>query len=287
MIFSLIQRNNKIFFRNKTQVFFSFLAVVIVIGLYVIFLQKLQLDSIEAHIPITSEIKVMVNEWMVSGVISITAVTTTLSVFSLYIKDLETKISADFLSTTLSRISIQFSYCISSLLIGFILTMFAYICCQIFIVVSGGTWLPWHATLQVIGLIILSVLLSSVLNLFIVSFIQSQAAFATANTIVGTLIGFLCGVYVPMGVLPEFVQKFIQFFPVSHTTVLLRQVFMEQSLEKVFPTEEVKTEYMLLYGVQYEIGERIIEPWMSLLFIIGMIMLVGIIAAIIFARKNK
>lgn len=287
MIFSLVQRNNKMFLRNKTQVFLSLLTVVIVISLYVIFLQKTQLDSIEAIVPLTSEIKVMVNEWMISGLISIIAVTTTLGVFSIYVRDLETKVNADFLTTAISRSRIQFSYCISSFVIGFVLTIVAFICCQIFLVVTGGTWLSWIAMLQVVGLIFISVLLSSVLNLFIVLFINIQSAFATVNTIVGTVIGFLCGVYVPMGVLPGFVQTMIHYFPISHTTMLLREVFMADSIKQVFQTTQAATEYMLMYGVQYEVGGTIVEPWMSLLFIVGTIVIVGMISSILFALKNK
>lgn len=287
MIFSLVLRNNKLFLRNKTQVFLSLLTVIIVIGLYVIFLQKTQLDAIESVVPLTSEIKVMVNEWMISGLISIIPVTTTLGVFSLYVRDLETKVNADFLTTTLSRPSIQFSYCISSFFIGFILTIVAFICCQIFLVATGGTWLSWLETIRVIGIILISVLLSSVLNLFIILFISTQAAFATVNTIIGTVIGFLCGVYVPMGLLPSSVQTIIHYFPISHTTLLLRQILMNDSIEQVFPTKEAATDYMLYYGVQYEMGGTIIAPWMSLLFIIGTIVIIGIVAAVLFAKKNK
>lgn len=287
MIFSLVLRNNKLFLRNKTQVFLSLLTVIIVIGLYVIFLQKTQLDAIESVVPLTSEIKVMVNEWMISGLISIIPVTTTLGVFSLYVRDLETKVNADFLTTTLSRPSIQFSYCISSFFIGFILTIVAFICCQIFLVATGGTWLSWLETIRVIGIILISVLLSSVLNLFIILFISTQAAFATVNTIIGTVIGFLCGIYVPMGLLPSSVQTIIHYFPISHTTLLLRQILMNDSIEQVFPTKEAATDYMLYYGVQYEMGGTIIAPWMSLLFIIGTIIIIGIVAAVLFAKKNK
>lgn len=265
----------------------SLLSVVIVIGLYVIFLQKTQLDAIEAMVPLTTDIKVMVNEWMISGLISIVAVTTTLGAFGIYIKDLETKTNVDFLTTSMSRTSIQLSYCMSAFLIGFLFTCIAYLCCQIFLVATGGAWLSWMETLQVLGIITLSVLLSSVLNLFIVLFITSQSAFATANTIVGTVIGFLCGVYIPIGVLPEFVQRIIHLFPVSHTTVLLRNVFMEDSIDQVFPTTEAATEYMRTFGVQYKLGDTVIEPWMSLVFIFGTVLIVGLITVVIFARRNK
>lgn len=287
MLYSLVLRNNKIFLRNKGLVFFSLLSVLIVVGLYVVFLQKIQLDSIEALIPVTQEIEDMVNRWMISGVLSITAVTTTLGAFSIYVKDLETRANADFLSTQLSRAAIQFSYCISSFFIGFILTIVAFAFCLIYLIVTGGEFLSGIEILQVVGLIFISVLLSSVLASFIAFFINSQSAFSTVNSIIGTVIGFLCGVYVPMGVLPSFVQTIIHYFPVSHTTVLFRNVLMADTIEQVFPTHEAKEEYMLTYGVQYEIGGTIIEPWVSLVFIIGAIMIIGGIVAILFIRKNK
>lgn len=284
---SLVLRNNKMFLRNKTQVFLSLLTVIIVISLYVIFLQKLQLDSIEAVIPVTSEIKVMVNEWMISGVISITAVTTTLGAFSIYVRDLETKVNGDFLTTAISRASIQFSYAISAFLIGFVLTGMAFILCQLFLVLVGGGWLSWLEVLQVFGLIILSVLLSSVLNLFLVFFISTESAFSVVNTIIGTAIGFLCGVYIPIGVLPGFVQTIIHFFPISHTTLLFRKILMEDSIVSAFPTAEAQAEYSLQYGIQYEVGGIMIEPWISLLYIIVTMLITGTVAVIAFMRKNK
>lgn len=287
VIFSLVQRNNKVFLRNKTQVFLSLLSVIIVIGIYVVFLQKTQLDTIEAVVPVTQDIKVMVNEWMISGLISIIAVTTTLGTFGTYVKDLETKVNADFLTTRISRASIQFSYCLSSFLIGFSLTFIAFICCQLFILATGGAWLSWSEAFQVIGIIFIAVLLSSILNLFIMLFIRSQSAFATASTIIGTVIGFLCGVYVPIGALPAFVQTIIHYFPVSHTTLLLRELFMADSIEKVFPTTEAATDYMLNFGVQYEVGGTILEPWMSVAFIIGTTLIIGLLTVVLFARKNK
>lgn len=287
MFLSLVQRNNKVYFRDKTQVFFSLLSVIIVLGLYILFLQKTQLDAIEAVVPLTSDIKVMVNEWMISGLISILAVTTTLGAFGTYISDIESKRNVDFLTTAMPRSSIQLSYAISAMMIGFVLTLIAFLGAEIFLVVAGGTLLSFVNFAKVVGVIVLSVLLSSVLNLFIILFIYSQTAYATVSTIVGTLIGFFTGVYVPIGILPDFVQKIIYFFPISHTTVLLRDIFMADSLEKVFPTTEVKADYMLTYGVQYELNGTIIEPWVNILFIVGTIVVMGVISIIIFARKNK
>ncbi|MFA7746513.1 ABC transporter permease, partial [Salinicoccus roseus] len=75
---SLISRNIKIYFRDRTLLLLSLLSVFIVILLYAVFLQQTQLDAIKALVGSTDDSKAMVNEWMVAGLLSITAVTTTL-----------------------------------------------------------------------------------------------------------------------------------------------------------------------------------------------------------------
>lgn len=56
----------------------------------------------------TKGMKVMVNEWMISGLLSIIAVTTTLGAFGTYVNDLEAKKNVDLLTTELPHASIQF-----------------------------------------------------------------------------------------------------------------------------------------------------------------------------------
>lgn len=81
---SLISRNIKIYFRDRTLLLLSLLSVFIVILLYAVFLQQTQLDAIKALVGSTDDSKAMVNEWMVAGLLSITAVTTTLGASELW-----------------------------------------------------------------------------------------------------------------------------------------------------------------------------------------------------------
>lgn len=280
-------RNNKVFLRNKMLVFFSLLSVLILIGLYAIFLQELQVSSIEQYVPVTPDLKVLVSEWMIAGLLSVIAMTSTLGVFGIYIKDIETKTTADFLVTAVSRIKIQLSYVISSFVIGFSMTFIGFICSEIYIVSLGGEILSFQHFLEVIGILLLAVAMSSMINLLFVLFINTETAFSTVSTIINSLLGFLCGIYVPMVVLPDTVKSLIHFFPVSHITVLLRNTFMSDSLEKVFEGNlDYAESYMLNYGVVYEIGGRIISETTSILFIVGTIVIVGSISVVIFWRKH-
>ncbi|AJK88708.1 MULTISPECIES: ABC transporter permease [Lysinibacillus] len=288
-LMSLVQRNSKVFRRDKTQVFFSLLSVIIVIVLYAVFLQKMQVDAIERITEATPEVITMVNEWVVAGLLSMIAVSTTLGAYGIAIKDQESKAMADFLTAPLSRATIQMSYVLNALIIGSIFSFIALIGCEIFIVATGGKLLSLTHFVQVLGIILLSVLLASVLNLFLSLFVSTQNAFSTLGTIVGTLLGFLCGVYVPLGALPSFAQNLIMYFPVSHTTLLLRNTFMESSITNVFEGTPVSyvNDYKINYGIVYELHGNTLSASTSILIIVGTILILAIASLLLFKRKYK
>ena len=284
---TLVSRHNKLFRRDRIQVLFSILTVIIVILLYAVFLQKMQVDAIESLVPASSELKTMVNEWMVAGLLSIISVTTTLAAYGIYIKDLETRVLADFLTAPVTRAQLQLSYIINALLIGFSLSLIGLVCCQFFIIARGGAWFSVEKWVLLIGLIILSVLLSSVLNLLFTLLVTTQNAFSTLSTIIGTSIGFLCGVYVPLGSLPDFVQKAIMLFPVSHTAVLFREVMMRDSIDAVFAgNPEAANFYEVYFGVHYEWGGTVISLSNNLLFIAASILVFTVISLWLYARRQ-
>ena len=286
---SLVQRNNKVFRRDKTQVFYSLLSGIIVIVLYAVFLQKMQVDAIEQMTEATPELITMVNEWLVAGLLSMIAVTTTLAAYGIAVQDLESKAQADFLTAPISRATIQFSYVFNAFIIGCIFSFIALIGCEIFIVSTGGELLSIGDFVHVVGLLFLSVLLASVFNLFLVLFATTQNSFSTLSTIVGTALGFLCGVYVPIGALPSFAQNLIMYFPISHTTLLLRNAFMESSITKVFegiPASNVE-EYKEMYGIVYNLHGNILSTSTSVMIILATILILAILSIILFKKKNK
>lgn len=287
-LLSLVIRNNKVFYRDKTLVFLSLLSIFIVIMLYALFLQKMQIDAIEQVTEASPEMVTMVREWLVAGLLSMIAVTTTLAAYSITIQDIEMKVTADFLTAPISRATIQFSYVFSAFIIGLVFSFIALIGCEIFLVATGGKWLSFEALLKVIGILLLSVSLASIFNLFLIQFVRSQNAFSTLSTIVGTLIGFLCGVYVPLGVVPAFARNIIMYFPISHTTVLLRDTIMQDSLQTVFKTipSEYVDAYKLNYGVMYEMNGHIISSAASIAIIIVTTIVLAFVSIGIFKRSS-
>ena len=229
-MFNLAQRNLRLFFRDKSTVFFSLLAVFIIIGLYVLFLG----DTIAKDMTEIKDARFLMDSWIMGGLLAVTSVTTTLGAFGTMVEDRAKGNAKDFYASPIKRYEIAGGYVISSFMVGIIMCVVTFVLAEIYIVANGGELLPVHGIVKVFGIILLSVLSSSAMVFFLVSFFSSTNAFATASTVIGTLIGFLTGIYIPIGNLPDAVQLIVKIFPVTHAGVLFRQVFMNEPLETAF-----------------------------------------------------
>ncbi|SEU05603.1 multidrug/hemolysin transport system permease protein [Lacrimispora sphenoides] len=262
-----IERNLKLFFRDRLAVFFSLMSVFIIIGLYALFLGDVWMnDSMKG----LKNAQALMNSWLVSGLLTVTSMTTTMGAFGIMIDDKVQKINKDFDSSPIKRSSITGGYIGSSFLIGVIMSLVMAVVAEIYIVHNGGEWLTPMACIKVFLLILLTSLTNTSLVCFVVSFFKSHSAFSTASSILGTLIGFLTGIYLPIGTLPESVQTVIKAFPVSHGASLFRQVLMEVPMRNSFDgipsiyLEEFK-EYL---GVSFRFGGHEVTPAASVVILL-------------------
>ena len=217
---NLIKRNHKLFFRDRTSVFFSLLAVFIIIGLYVLFLGNMMVKNFKELLG--DNARFTVDSWVMAGLLSVTSITTTMGAFGTMVEDKTKKISKDFSSAPLKRSQLAGGYIMSSFIIGMIMSIAALIVAEIYILANGGNLITSVPLLKLFGVMMLSVFAGSSMVFFIVSFFKSNNAFATASTIIGTLLGFLTGIYIPIGSLPSAVQTAIKIFPISHAGALFR-----------------------------------------------------------------
>jgi multidrug/hemolysin transport system permease protein len=174
----LAKRNLLIFFRDKTAVFFSLLAVFIIIGLYALFLG----DVWASNYSDIANIRFLMDSWIMAGLLAVTSVTTTMGAFGTLINDRETKVYKDFYSAPVRRSSVAGGYVLSAFVIGCIMSFIAFILVELYIIANGGSWLPMLAMAKVAVLILVCTLANTALVFFIVSFFKSSNAFATAST---------------------------------------------------------------------------------------------------------
>lgn len=288
-LIALINRHRIIFLRDYFSVFFSLLSVLITIILYLLFLKKMQVDYLTDVAFNKDTISLLVDEWFVAGILSIIPVTTTLAQYHMPIHDTEQKVTADFLTTPISRTTLQLSYIINAIIMGFIFSITAFFLCELLILFNGGTLLTFTEAIYAILLLFLAVALSSTINSFFMLFLETQNSFSIVSSIVGTFIGFLCAVYIPIGMLPNFVQYIIMYFPISHITLLLREHFMADSLERVFAQapSSVVEDYELMFGVTYKMHGHILTLSISYLFIIGSMIVLLFVFIGIYKRKYR
>jgi multidrug/hemolysin transport system permease protein len=280
-----ISRNLKIFFRDKSAVFFSLLAVFIIIALYVMFLG----DMVASSVPNVENSRFLMDSWIMAGLLAVISITTTMGAFEIMVNDKSRNISKDFYSAPLKRSAIGGGYIISAFIIGIIMSLVALLLVELYIVSGGGSILPLSSLLQVLVLILLSVVSSSSIVFFLVSFFKSQNAFSTAATIIGTLIGFLTGIYIPISALPESVRLVIKIFPVSHSAVLFRQIFMKVPIALAFEgaPQQTVSSFKESLGVVFRFGETTVSPLASIIYLIFTAVLFFTLAVLNLSRKSR
>ena len=262
---ALVKRNIKLFFRDKTAVFFSLLAVLIIIGLYAMFLGDVWLSQF----PGVDGARFLMNSWLIAGLLAVTSLTTTLGAFGIMVDDKTKKIAKDLYSAPLKRSSITGGYLLSVFIIGVIMSIVALILAEVYVLLGGGELISFVAALKVFGLILLSTLSNTALMCFIVSFFKSQNAYTTVSTIVGTLIGFIAGIYLPIGTLPEAVQTVVKAVPASHAAALFRQTVMQAPMDASFADapQQALESFNSIMGISYQFGEFTVTPLLSIAYL--------------------
>ncbi|MGE4341778.1 MAG: ABC transporter permease [Bacilli bacterium] len=282
MIWTLALRQLKLYFRDKVSVFFSLLSVMIIIGLYVLFLGDI-VSSGQGQ-----DYRTMMDQWIMSGVIAVGGFTTTLGAFGILVDDKTKKIDRDFIVAPIKPTVRVLAYLLSALIIGTLMSLVTLVFAQIYILVYGGPLLTLLELVMVFALIILNVLTSSSIVFLLIIFIKTATTFSTVSTIVGTIIGFVMGIYVPIGNLPGAVQTVIKFFPTSHAAVMFRTVMMERSLDQVFlnaPDGE-RASVEALLGVRYFVNGQVMPLYAHILILAGT-MIIFFSAAVLVLRYKK
>ena len=282
---AFVSRNLKVFFRDRASVFFSLLAVFIIIGLYVLFLGDVWLQGL----PDMPGAKYLMDSWIMAGLLAVTSMTTTMGAFGIMVEDRANKLIKDFRASPIRHSQVAGGYILSSFVIGAIMTLLTLVLAELYIVGGGGQWLSLAALSKVLVLLLISALCNTAMLSFLISFFKSNNAFGTASSIIGTLIGFLTGIYLPIGMLPEGIQFIIKIFPVSHAALLLRQVMMEVPMQTVFAGAPAATVegFQQEMGVLFKMGDTTMTTWTSVAILLGTALVFYALSIWRYSKKSR
>ncbi|MCQ4638206.1 ABC transporter permease [Anaerovorax odorimutans] len=279
------KRNLYVFFRDRSAVFFSLLASLIIVGLYVLFLGDTWASNFEG----LENVKQLMDNWVMAGLLSVTSVTTTLGAFGIMVGDRAQKISKDFYVSPMRRRDLAGGYVLSAAIVGFILSIITLIAAEIYIAARGGELLGLPALFKLLLLILAADLANTAMIFFITSFFESNNAFSTASTIIGTLIGFITGIYLPIGILPDGVQWLVRLFPTSHAAALMRQTMMAAPMAESLAgaSDAHAADFKEMLGIHFWFGDYEISALLSLLILLCFGALFFVLAAVNLSRRKR
>ena len=276
---ALLKRNFLLYFRNRSGVFFSLLGALISFILYIIFLQKNLTDAWN-QLPNSGP---LLNNWLMSGTLAVTGITTSLAALTQLVKDREYQVDQDLYLSNHGKWRLPFSYLASAIIISFAMQVLMYVLmCSYFREVPKLYILP-----ELLLIMMLSSLLSSLVNAIFVYFFQSVDSLGKFATIVGTASGFLVGTYVPLGVLPDFAQLLMKCTPATYIAALYRQVLMNETLSETFKgQDDLRQEFQEKMGVQLK-WQELLTKENTYFIVLGGILLVGILWAVLVKKSSK
>jgi multidrug/hemolysin transport system permease protein len=294
-LFQLTGRNMRIFLKDKSAVFFSLLAPLIILLLYIFFLGDVQMDGVSSVFPsgvfVDEEaIKAYVDSWMIAGVMAVCCITVAFGANTVMVQDKNRGIINDSLSAPIKRWVITFSYFLYNFLVTLLISTVVLIVCFIYLVISKSWYLSAADVLCIIGTMLLSILSSTLITVFICNFIKSESALSAFTGIMSAVIGFIIGAYMPMSIMPKYIQYFSGTMPGSYSAGLFRNYFMRAPLDNLaiyLPTQAVDS-LATAYSLEINaFGNDISMPIMYLILIDSIFVFAILNFVFAFKKKSK
>ncbi|MHC9531857.1 ABC transporter permease [Dellaglioa sp. BT-FLS60] len=280
---SLIKRHLSLYFGNRSGVIFSLLGALISFVLYLIFLKQNMIAS-WSSVP---DAKLLMDPWLISGTLVVTAIAATSHGLGQMIKDRENGALSDLFLTDISYVGIQISYFVSAILIGIIMQIVMLLGMGIYFNVTDGLSFQLNTIVPILGTIILSSLVWTTFNLLLFSFVKKVDSLGKINTIIGTASGFFAGVYMPVGLVPHTAQLIMKLTPAPYNAAIFRQILVTHQLNVSFKNASVGTvlHFKKLMGIGINLNQ--LTSIQQNCFILGAFTIIFIVVSLSLARGSR
>ena len=297
-VFYLVKRNSLVFLRERSAVFFSLLSMLIVLALMVVFLGRMNSQSL---VNILSEYggerdraldeknaAYLIQLWTLAGILLVNAVTVTLTVTGAMVQDETEKRLMAFYVTPVSRLKLSLGYILAAWLVGTGMCLLTLAAGECYFVMEGYGLLGAGSLIRLAGMIALNTFVFSAIAYLLALFVHSSSAWSGLLTIIGTLVGFAGGIYLPMDTLSEHVQSVLKCFPVLHGASMMRQVCTEEAVAETFSGLPVMAEDMFreAMGISISAGNHLISVGEQVCFLL-FYAIIAIGAAWMLSRRRK
>ncbi len=231
-------RNIKLYFKDKMTFLVSLITPLILLVLFIAFLNSTYEDSILSIIQDfdldQSLIDAFTGGWLFSSVLATSCITVAFC-SGMMVIDKINRVDIDFMVSPVKKSTLQLSYVLANLFSTFIITFVLLIIGLIYLACVGFYITFVDFLLIVFGIIITS-LFGTILANIIWTFTHSQGVVSGVCTLVSALYGFICGAYMPINTMGQGMQYFVSLLPGTYATVLFRQGFLNSVLNRMRET---------------------------------------------------
>ena len=246
-VIALVNRNRKLFFKDRGMLFSAMITPGILIVLYATFLAKVYKDS---FLSATKE-WVNISDKLVNGTVAaqlaaallaVSCVTVTFCVNLTMVQDRANGTRKDFNVSPVSRRTIYLGYFLSTVVNSLMVNGIALVLCLGYIG-KMGWYMSATDVLWVILDELLLVLFGSTISSIISYPLTTQGQLSAVGTIVSAGYGFICGAYMPISNFGSGLQKVLSYLPGTYGTSLLKNhmlngVYREMK-DSGFPEEAI------------------------------------------------
>ena len=282
---ALIQRNTKLYFKDKGMFLTSLITPLILLVLYGTFLGNIYEDTFRSALEAAGAtvpdklIGGCVGGELVSSLLAVSCVTVAFCSNLLMVQDKITGARRDLTIAPVKPGTLALSYYLSTLLSTLLICFAAAGVCLGYLAYVG-----WYLTAGDVAALLLDVALLVLFGTALSSCVNFPLSTNGQGSAVGTIVsagyGFICGAYMPISQFSEGLRKVISFLPGTYGTSLLRNHALRGVFEEMgaqgFPREVVEAVKDSVDCNLYFFGDKVDLSTMYLVLIAGVVIFVGL-----------
>ena len=237
VLFELIKRNLKLYFKDKGLFFSSLITPIILLVLYATFLAKVYKDSFMSNIPdgvIIDEkiINGVVSGQLISSLLAVSCVTVAFCSNMIMITDKADERIYDLVITPTKKSKLSLSYFFSSTIATLIITLTTLAVGMIYMATQGFYMSGLDVFKTIIDVILLTLFGTSI-SCCLNHFCKTNGAASAIGTLVSSIYGFICGAYMPLSQFGKGLQNILSLLPGTYGTSLIKNHMLDGALKEL------------------------------------------------------
>ena len=291
-------RNIKIYFKDKGTVFFSMLAPIIILGLYILFLRDTYLEGIMEsfegvkHLLHEGDVDNIANTWLLAGILSTCTITVSLNSLSVMVGDKDRKVDYDYNSSPCYGAPVVLSYFVGAFVNTLLVSLLALTIGLVAITIVGNSYLSFVSILELILITIIACASSTMIMMIIASFFKKPSALGAFGGIVSAAVGFIVGAYIPLGSFGKVAQTIMSLLPGSQIASLYRSVLMTGVIDNVSSVlgdgaSQMSKELNDVFSLSLNMFDYQTTKLFSYLYSLGSVIVALVINILIYKKASK